>query len=161
MDIWRSRKWRINTDICNKERRKNLRFRFHKGVDKEVRRACIEFGKWLRSEFEFPVRVIIYFKSEPYIKALDGDFVSATFFEPYSKNDEPHIKIATGDYQEILEECGKDNALASMLGSVAHELTHYFQWINDIKLTEVGYERQANYYSDKIISEYAETREHP
>ncbi|EOO25981.1 hypothetical protein ICM_00435 [Bacillus cereus BAG1X2-3] len=45
--------------------------------------------------------------------------------------------------------------------TIAHELTHYFQWINDIKLTRIGYERQATTYSGYIIDEYKETREHP
>jgi len=54
-----------------------------------------------------------------------------------------------------------DNALAAVLGSIAHELTHYYQWINDIELTEIGFERQASHYRDRIISEYSQTREHP
>ncbi|MCE0554415.1 hypothetical protein LQK80_24240 [Bacillus thuringiensis] len=45
--------------------------------------------------------------------------------------------------------------------TIAHELTHYFQWINDIRLTRIGYERQATAYSGYIIDEYKETREHP
>lgn len=127
----------------------------------EVKRACTDFGKWLRQEYYFPIRVVIYFKRSEYIKALDGDLVSATFFEPFSKMDEPFIRIATGDYKRMLDEWGKDSALAAILGSISHELTHYFQWINDICLTESGLEKQASYYRKKIITSYAKTREHP
>ena len=44
---------------------------------------------------------------------------------------------------------------------MAHELTHYFQWINSIKLTPIGKERQATNYADYVLEDYAETREHP
>lgn len=56
---------------------------------------------------------------------------------------------------------GKDNALVSYLHSIAHELTHYFQWLNGIELTPIGTERQAVRYAGLILDKYAETREHP
>lgn len=141
--------------------RKGLHIRCEKGVDPEVKRALLEFGKWLRSEYVFPVRVTAYIKSTEYIKAMDGDLVSATFFGPFDKNEEPYIRLATGDYPAICSKRGKDNALASIIASLAHELTHYFQWLNDIKLTEIGIERQAKKYAIFILNEYSETREHP
>jgi predicted SprT family Zn-dependent metalloprotease len=56
---------------------------------------------------------------------------------------------------------GKDDALARILATIAHELTHYFQWINNLKLTPMGRERQANQYAGFILAEYAHTRTHP
>ena len=53
------------------------------------------------------------------------------------------------------------NAIATILQVIAHEITHYYQWINALQLTEIGRERQANQYSRYILDEYAETREHP
>lgn len=161
MNIWENTSWKNDKEINNLDRRKGLRLRFQKDVDKNIRRACIDFGNWIRIRYYFPVRVIIYFKSTPYIKASDGEFVSATFFEPFSKADEPFIKIATGDYHLMVREWGEDNALAAILGSIVHELTHYFQWISDSCLTDIGLERQASRYRKKIINEYAQTREHP
>lgn len=52
-------------------------------------------------------------------------------------------------------------ALAATLSTIAHELTHYFQWINSLQLTPIGEERQAARYAGYILDEYAETREHP
>ena len=92
---------------------------------------------------------------------MDGDLVSATFFGPYDITEEPYIYIATGDYLERLERRGKDNALAAILGSIAHELTHYFQWVNGLTLTQRGQERQARAYEDSLIDEYRETHPHP
>jgi hypothetical protein len=92
---------------------------------------------------------------------MDGDKVSATFFQPYDKLTESYIKIAAGDYYDMLNKWGKDQALGAILHSIAHELTHYFQWINDVQLTDIGYERQASMCAKAILDEYSETREHP
>ena len=159
MHIWTLDNWeKIYGDLCIK---KGIRLHFEKGIDCEVKRAILEFINWLRTEYYFPVRVNIYFKCAFRIKALDGELVSATFFGPFDKMVNPYIRIATGDYQELLKNKGKDNALGAYLYTIAHELTHYFQWINDLKLTEKGEERQATVYSNYILDEYKEIREHP
>lgn len=161
MPIWKLTKWKRYYDLKDKNHRTGLRLKFDKAVDTEVVRACKEFCKWLRLEYKFPIRIPIYFKSSKQIKATDGEMVSAVFFGPFDKHVEPYIRISTGDYQDMVESNGKDNALAGILGSIGHELTHYFQWINDIELTEIGKERQAVSYAKYIIDKYAETREHP
>lgn len=74
---------------------------------------------------------------------------------------EPYIRVAAGDYEELLKHYGKDNALAAILLTIAHELTHYFQWINDINLTKIGMERQPTSYAQYILEEYKGIREHP
>ena len=159
MNLWKSKKYLKTRDAFSP--RSGLRLRFDHGVDPEVRRACKEFAKWLRKQYTFPVRIPIYFKAAEYIRAMDGSLVSATFFEPYEKSMEPYIRISTGDYCSSVLSCGTDNALAGILHSMAHELTHYFQWINSIQLTEIGAERQAANYANRILLEYAQTRLHP
>jgi hypothetical protein len=47
MNIWNSSRWENDKGICSNTRRSGLRFRFQNNVDKNVRRACIEFRKWL------------------------------------------------------------------------------------------------------------------
>ena len=161
MHILTIKKWVKHLDYNSFNCRTGLRLIIDKNVDPEVKRACKEFCQWLRSEYYFPVRVPLYIKATDHIKALDGELVSATFFFPLNKNDEPYARVSTGDYQKLYEKQGKDNALAAILGSIAHELTHYFQWINGIELTEIGEERQAKAYSGYILDEYKETRKHP
>ncbi len=159
MNIWTEEQWKITYE--NSYVRKGLHLKSDRNIDVEVRRACKDFCKWLRKQYYFPIRVPVYLKSSYKIKAQDGDMVYGTFFEPDDVFVEPYIRIATGDYYEIKEKYGQDNALASILHSIAHELTHYFQWINKIQLTENGYERQAKRYSELIIAEYAKNRDHP
>ena len=161
MHIWTITTWEKYYDLSNPKHRKGLRTRFEKGIDPEVRAACLRFCVWLRAEYFFPIRIPIYFKQAERIRAMDGEMVCATFFEPINKHDEPYARVATGDYQQLKEEMGRDDALASVLLSVAHELTHYFQWINDVKLTTIGEERQASRYARIILDEYADDVEHP
>ena len=161
MHIWTIEKWKKYFDLSDSGLRSGLRLRFETGVDPEVKRACQEFCKWLRREYFFPVRVPIYVKAAEQIKAMDGDMVSGTCFLPYDRKEEPYIRVSAGDYYEMEKRRGQDNALAAILMSIAHELTHYFQWINNLELTPIGEERQASAYAGFILDEYAETREHP
>ncbi len=63
----------------------------------------------------FPIRIPIYLKDTEAIRTMDGELVSATFFQPDKRTDEPYIRVATGDYSEMLSCRGKDNALAAIL----------------------------------------------
>jgi len=154
-------KWKHYYDISNPHHRTGARLRIDKGVHPEVRRACKEFLKWLRAEYFFPIRVPIYIKSTEYIRANDGELVSATCLMPDNKLMEPYIRVAAGDFEKLLVQWGQDNALAAILGSIAHELTHYFQWVNGLQLTNTGEERQAKRNKRFVLDKYAETREHP
>ena len=161
MHIWTITKWQKRFDIHDSALRKGLYTRYDKEVDPEVKRACKEFCVWLRRNYYFPRRVVIHFKRHEFITAMDGELVSATFFGPLDMTEEPYIYIATGDYPDRLKRRGKDNALSAILGSIAHELTHYFQWINGLTLTKRGEERQARAYVDFLIDEYRETHPRP
>lgn len=160
MNVWKSKNWLKFYDSSNAYRT-GLRLRFEKGIDPEIRRSSIEFCKWLRKQYYFPIRVPIYFKVSEYIISKSGEKFSAIFFEPFDRNNEPYIRIATGDFKKTKQKTCQDDALAGILCSISHELTHYYQWINDVSLTEIGEERQASSYANMIVDEYVETREHP
>ena len=74
---------------------------------------------------------------------MDGDKVYGTFWSMYDDyNIEPHIRVAAGDYMDLCHKWGKDSALTAILSTIAHELTHYFQWINALK-TDTDWTREA------------------
>ncbi len=142
--------------------RQGLRIRNDAGVDPEIKAAVIAFSKWIRQNYDFPVRIVVYIKNKKYIKAMDGELVSATCFLPYSKSVEPYARVSVGDYEMVKEKRGRDNALAGILTSVAHELTHYFRWIDDSEYDDIKREeRKACRLARKIVNDSATTREHP
>ncbi len=157
-NIWQSENWKT---LLPQPRRTGLRLHFEKDVDIEVKTACKTFASWLRTQYIFPLRVNVYIKNRACIKAMDGADVYGTFFGPFEMGTEPYIKIAAGNYAFYRQTEGRDNALASILHCIAHELTHYYQYINNAKLSARGEETQATHYANKIIDLYAETRDHP
>ena len=62
---------------------------------------------------------------------------------------------------ELLDKNEQDDALAAILGSIAHELGHYFQWIDDLELDEEEAEEGAENNSEYMLDLYAQTRDHP
>lgn len=136
--------------------RKGLRICGHRG-NPVVRRALIRFSRWLRTEFEFPVRVPVYLFPADHIIKRNGDRVSASFFAPDDCDDEPFVRIATGDYVALSKEYGRDNALAAFLHSLAHEIVHYRQWVETGDVWESGVCRKAR----KIVERFAQTVDRP
>lgn len=112
-------------------RRGGIRLRFDPGVDPEVRRALMQFVRWLQTQYAFPVRVPVYVRAAERLLCRDGDLACGTFLGPSDPEQEPYIRLAVGDYLQLLAAWGQDSALASILRSLAHELTHYFQWVRD------------------------------
>ena len=117
--------------------RSGLHIRGHRG-EIEVRQSLIRFARWLRLNYEFPIRVPVYLSPREFVVTGDGRECSACFFEPYNRNVEPFIRIATGDYKALKKECGRDNALAFFMTSLAHEVIHYQQWLGSGVVTERG-----------------------
>jgi hypothetical protein len=98
-----------------------------------------------------------------FISALDCERVSATFFGPYDKNEIPFIKVSTGDFFELIRDCGKDNAIYNTLHSVMHELQHYYQWYNDwwCSMDDKEADEEADDIATDIIYEYIDYRGFP
>ena len=73
--IWTLENWEKNINLMREGHRTGLRLRFDQGIDPEVRRACKEYAAFLRKEFFFPLRVVVYIKNKYKIIAMDGDKV--------------------------------------------------------------------------------------
>jgi len=117
--------------------RTGLHIRGHRG-EIEVRQALIRYARWLRLNYEFPIRVPVYLSPREFVRTMHGEDVSASFFAPWDLSVEPYIRIATGDYKALEKECGRDNALARFIVSLSHEVIHYQQWIATGDVSERG-----------------------
>ena len=113
-----------------------------------------ELADWIRARFYFPIRVTVYVKASERVTANDGDQCVSISFLPYSYLDEPYLKIAAGDYDDLVSKRGILQAKIVILLELFIQLTHYYQWINDEKLTSIGEKRQASYYAQDLMDEY-------
>ncbi len=137
-------------------RRAGIHMRGHRGHP-VVCKALIRYLRWLRANFEFPIRVPVYLFPNEMITKRDGSECSASFVAPFDRKAEPFIRIATGDYDMLRRARGRDNALAAYLGSLSHEVIHYRQWIETGNLWEEGVIKKA--YA--MVDRYALTVDHP
>lgn len=122
--------------------RKGIRIRGHRG-NAEVRQALIRFARWLRDNYDFPIRVPVYLFPSSHILTQDGEAVSASFFAPFDPLVEPYIRIATGDYWTLKRKYGRNNALAAFIVSLSHEVVHYLQWAETGTVWEAGVANKA------------------
>ena len=160
--VWMLDDWMKNKTLNDGEMKRGISFRFDSTIHEELRRQCLGFSNYLRTEYFFPLKITVYIKDKRKVRASDGDFCEGIFAsksDDFSK--EPCIYIAGGKYSEKKTQEEKDNELAWILWTIAHELTHYFQWINDLPLTEIGMERQANKYGYFLFDEYNEYKNNP
>ena len=123
----------------------------------QVRRALIRYARWLREHYRFPIRVAVYLLRRPYVITRDGERVSASFFAPFSRSVEPHIRISTGDFDLLRKERSRDDCLAAYICSLSHEVVHYQQWIATGRTSERGVVRKAR----AMLRKYERTVDHP
>lgn len=160
VDYWKCKDWEGKQEY--QSRVQGLQLRFEKGVDCDVRKSCLKFAKWLRQTYQFPIRVIVYVRKADLIKCQDGDHAYGTFWRPSSKTEYPYIRIATGDYDKLFHESGRDDALATILECIAMMLTHYYQWLNFAdSMSEEQEMKNAEFCAFRRIREYGKTRDHP
>lgn len=154
MNPWTCCAWKHDSNF--RPKRSGLRIRIDSEVPDTIHEHCLRFAVWLRAQYEFPIRIPVYVKFKTQIKASDGELVSALFFEPYSHTVEPYAKVAVGTLDGLTDEYEIKNASYKIICSIAHELTHYFQWVNRMQLSSNrGMERQASYYGRKLADRYA------
>lgn len=136
--------------------RSGLRIRAERGHP-AVGAALVRFARWLRREFEFPVRVPVYLLPTASLRTRDGRSCSASIFLPWSRRVEPYIRIATGDFEGLRRKHGRDDTLGVYLHSLSHEIVHYRQWIETGRSWEAGVIRQA----ERLVDRYARTVQRP
>jgi hypothetical protein len=149
---------RVNEHIKRRTKKKGLRI-YGKHGHPEVRVCLIRFAKWLRKEYEFPVRLNVYlFPNHLIASKLDGDKkYFGTIWFPDSHEEYLYIRIATGDYEERKKQDGRDNALASDICMLCRSIIKYWQWLETNDFWDRGVGRKAT----KMLRLYNQTTDHP
>lgn len=142
-DIWK-------TDLTENT---NVDLHFSKGVHPQLRKEIMLFLRWIRRQYAFPRKVNIQISDEMFVLTfLTGEQVSASIFIPDNEKFNVLIRVSTGDYLLTVQNDGYRVAVCSILGSIAHELTHYYQWVKDPDCR--FNEAQARAKAVRIVSKY-------
>lgn len=126
-------------------------------ADAEVRAVFIRFARWLRTERSFPTLLPVYLNPGPLVRGPEGELSVALFFAPDDRTQVPYISIATGDYEDMCRALGRDDAMASLIHSLCHELQHYDQWCTGRSQSERGVKAAAS----RLLYRYSAVTEHP
>lgn len=154
MNPWKCKKYR---KIYDDSVRTGIYLRFEKGIDPRLRALFLDFARWLRIKYEFPLRVNVYIQNREKVRLLSGAMAFGSF-RWFGAMDEPYIRIPAAYDVESTPERSVQETHESILSSFVHELTHYFQWVNQLEQTDRSSEWQANYYRYRIIEQYYQDR---
>lgn len=133
--------------------RDGLRIRIHSQVHPFLRREVHTFVRWLRANYPFPIRVNVYIPNTKKIRANDGDLCYGRCFVPDDPDDSITIDVAGGyDYDGDFR--ALQNYTWGTIFMLAHELGHYYQYLNRVSLTPRGIEWQATYYAHRVREAY-------
>ena len=102
------------TDMHRRHLRSGLHIRGQRGHP-HVRAALVRYARWLRLQFDFPIFVPVYLLSSATVRTMHGVECSASIFLPWKRDEEPYIRIATGDYPQLRRERGRDNCRIASL----------------------------------------------
>ena len=129
-----------------------IAFHFENGLDRKLRVIYLDFARWLRNKYVFPVHLTVYILNQEKIRLRNGTLAYGSFrWNPIRT---PRIKIPSKVEEVLLSECSIDEVYIMIMSSFVHELTHYFQWVSGLEQTSAVSERQANYYRYRIIEQY-------
>lgn len=144
MGLWNN--FKINkTEIKNE----GISLHFEKGIESKLRKEYISFVIWLRKNYLFPIHINVYILNCEKVKLLNGTLAYGSF--KWFKKRKPRIKIPSLINYSECEGLSRKEIYDSVLSSLVHELTHYYQYVSDLKQSDNESERQANYYRFRIL----------
>ena len=143
MNPWKCKKWKKTHS------RKKLKYGIaifsEDSVPQYIRNEFSQFNNWLINQFDFPTQIRLMLINTEKVQMKNGNWTYGIF--KYSSSRYPIIKMPVASGERVWD-------IEDILGSYVHELTHYFQWLNQYEQTDEESERQANYHRYRIIRNY-------
>ncbi len=126
-------------------------YNYGEDFDKSTVEDIRKFISFLRKNYYFPIRLnILFCNTRAFSHHIDNHTYYGAF---YNMDDEkrkvyPRISIAA--------RVAKNNSLEEIFFTLAHEITHYYQWyfLEDKKRTNRSLETEANKWANYILGLY-------
>ncbi|MBQ9124802.1 MAG: hypothetical protein IJY14_03830 [Acholeplasmatales bacterium] len=138
----------------NSAKASGIRYRFYTyeiELNKDTKCNIEQFISFLRKHYYFPIRLNILFCNTTCFKHnIDKHIYYGSF---YSMDDE---KKKTYPRISIAAMVNKHNSINDVLFTLAHEITHYYQWyfLEEDKRTRRSLEIEANKWAKYILDLY-------
>ena len=147
MNLWqRHERQRYTDEGC-------IILRFETGVEPAFRQLCLRFIRWVRKKYVFPGTIRIYVKDCEQVRLLSGRMAYGSF-RWFDGDRPPYIRLPARINNSLREQYSDEDLYDSVLSSLVHELTHYFQWAEKLVQSDAVSERQANYYRYRLIETF-------
>lgn len=121
-------------------------------VNKFVSNEINKFGNWLIKNYDFPKQVMVDVTGAEFVyNSITMEKAVGTFFGPFENSELfPYIRLATGDFFQLVAETSKEIAIKKVLNTFAHEIQHYYQWLDEVPYDE----DDAEYGAEELVEEY-------
>jgi len=134
-----------------------LRLRFIGGVDPHLKSEVVELGKWLRTEYPFPVALEIRLVNRLVLIDSDGTECALRWWQS-SRGSEPVTgEIAVGSFSRNLRDDGASVAYPTVVAAVGRLLKYYYQIIRDAPQRE----DYADRWGDRLLDAYVDGSQPP
>lgn len=153
MNLWQ--RFEIKRGLTMENR--GISFHYEAGIDAELKKEYERFGRWLRKNYCFPVHIHVYILNCERVKLRNGNMAYGSF--RWFPKRPPYIRIPSAIEADLMEEYTPEEIYDSMLSSLVHELTHYYQWVSAFEQSDAVSERQANYFRYRIVDKFDQESE--
>jgi len=118
----------------------------------EAKEPIKRFTKWLRKNYDFPVQLSVNLLPGETFTTMEGKQVVGSF-RWFEDGRNPYIRLATGDYLDLCEELGKEDAALSVLETYARQFIRYQNWCKNGKCTDHGVNKKSKTMIENYIKE--------
>ncbi|WP_394921070.1 hypothetical protein [uncultured Robinsoniella sp.] len=154
--------WLFQRNTVKDEKIKNINIVFDSGVDKYVKDVIYNFCRNIETSYQIIAPLNIYVANKPYVIAEDGDKVVGVFWHPWELDDREecaYIKLAAGDYEELVRARGKINAIFAILYPLSGNIVKYLTWTKHpynhfSRLNKIIARGFAKIYGERMLDAY-------
>ena len=149
--MWIEKKARNEYNDCPAH---GLRLHFDSSVNAYERKECVRFCTWLRKQFFFPIRIFLCFITQKSFRHIDDGH---TYYGIFYSNEQCKRKTYPRIFVASKMQSTDDRDF--VLFTIAHELTHYFQWFfyEDMHRTNRSLEIEATRWAKYLLQQYLNT----
>ena len=146
--MWIEKEYSQNYKDCPAQ---GLRLKFYNDFSDAQKSSLKEFCNFLRKKYFFPIRVyMLLCNTQKFKDPDDGHLYSGIFYDNGDCRRKTYPRICVAAHFD------NENQFLDVCYTIAHELTHYFQWffLEDEKRSGRSLEIEANKWADYLTGEY-------